>query len=96
VACLLRQTRMERLSGNAVLPGPPQQEHRDRWALQPLRVRRPGDGLSPKDTLAMESMILGRLLDERPLRRVLIEAVRDLVREPEPEVALSVEARSAG
>jgi hypothetical protein len=44
----------------------------------------------------MESMILGRLLDERPLRRVLIEAVRDLVREPEPEVALSVEARSAG
>jgi hypothetical protein len=47
---------------------------------------------SREDFVTLKSVVLGKLLGERPLRRALTESARELLRTQEPELALGAES----
>jgi hypothetical protein len=73
-------------------PAARQVSDRSGWACHNLAEVAAGELAAPQELLPLKSIILGKLLDERPLRRALTEAARELKRPAAPQTALGLES----
>lgn len=65
---------------------------RSGWACHNIAEAAAAKLASTEEFVAMKSIVLDKLLAERPLRRALTEAAREFTREPEPATFVTAEA----
>jgi hypothetical protein len=70
-------------------PAASQVSDRSGWACHNLAEVAARELASQQEFVAFKSVILGKLLAERPLRRALTDTARELTRQDEPELAIN-------